>query len=96
MKADTDHADHAGRSIGAAIAGVSILLTVIFMLYQGGRRIYYDYYFYAQVKEHYIPPDARQRVMDAMVITVMLVALYLACRLLKYAWAHRPQSPSNR
>jgi hypothetical protein len=47
--------------------------------------MYYDYYFYSRVKEHYLAPAARQRVIDAVVLVGLLSALYGAYRLLRYS-----------
>jgi len=58
--------------------------------------MYYDYYFFSQVKEHYIAPPARQRVLDAIVLTGMSLALYVAYRLLRYSFAIAGRSASDR
>lgn len=58
--------------------------------------MYYDYYFFAQVKEHYIAPPARQRVIDAIVLTGMSLAQYVAYRLLKYSFAIAGRPASGR
>jgi hypothetical protein len=47
--------------------------------------MYYDYYFYAQVKEHHIAPTARQRLTDATVLVGISLALYVGYRLLRYS-----------
>jgi len=77
------------RQIAAGIGGVSLFLLAVYMLYQGGTRIYYDYYFFAQVKEHYIPPDTKQRVEDTLMVLLLMLALYVAFRLMKYSFARR-------
>ena len=64
------------------------------MLYPALERMYYDYYFYARVKEHYIP-DARYRAIDAVVLVGILLALYVAYRLLRYSFVIRTQ-PSDQ
>lgn len=84
------------RRTVAALAGSSLLLSAAYMLYQGSVRMYYDYYFYAQVKEHYIAPTARYRLMDAIVLTGMSLALYVAYRLLKYSFAVAAKPASDR
>jgi hypothetical protein len=48
--------------------------------------MYYDCYFYSRVKEHYLAPAARQRVIDALVLVGLLSALYGAYRLLIAGW----------
>jgi hypothetical protein len=52
--------------------------------------VYYDYYFYPRVKEEYIKPDAGTRRLDAIYIVGVILLLYLAYRLLKYALRDRP------
>ena len=80
----------------AAVAGVSLVLSAIYMLYQGSVRMYYDYYLFAQVKEHYIAPPARQRVIDAIALTGISVALYVAHQLLRYSFAIAGRPASDR
>jgi hypothetical protein len=82
--------------IVAALVGVSLSSSAMYMLYQGSRRMYYDYYFYSRVKEHYIAPAARQRVIDTAVPVGILFALYLAYRLLRYSFAVRANPASDR
>ena len=67
-----------------------------YILYHGSVRMYYDYYFYAQVKEHYIAPTARQRLMDATFLVDMSLVLYAAYRLLKYSFAVAAKPGSDR
>jgi hypothetical protein len=74
----------------AAAAGVSLVLAVLFSVYHTARRVYYDYYFYPRVKEEYIKPDAGTRRLDAIYIVGVILLLYLAYRLLKYALRDRP------
>jgi hypothetical protein len=45
--------------------------------------------FFAQVKEHYIPPDTKQRVEDTIMVLLLMLALYVAFRLMKYSFARR-------
>jgi hypothetical protein len=85
-----------GCRIAAALVGVSLSSSAIYMLYQGAIRMYYDYYFYARVKEHYIAPDARYRAIDAVVLTGILLALFVAYRLLRYSFVVRTQLASDR
>ena len=66
------------------------------MLYQTSVRMYYDYYFFAQVKEHYIAPSARYRLMDAIFLVGMSLVLYVAHRLLKYSFAVPAKPASDR
>lgn len=66
------------------------------MLYQVSVRMYYDYYFYAQVKEHYIAPTARYRLMDATVLVGLSLAEYVAYRLLRYAFVVPANPASDR
>ena len=73
--------------IAAAFVGSTLVLSSTYMLYQSSVRMYYDYYFYALVKEHYIAPPARYRLMDATFLVAMSLALYVAYRLLKYSFA---------
>jgi len=80
----------------AAFAGASLVLSAAYMLYQGSVRMYYDYYFYAQVKEHYIAPTARYRLMDATVLVGLSLALYVAYRLLRYASVVPTKPESDR
>jgi hypothetical protein len=82
--------------IVAALVGVSLSSSAMYMLYQGSRRMYYDYYFYSRVKEHYVAPAARQRVIDAVVPVGILLALYGAHRLLRYSFEVRAHPASDR
>jgi|RhiMethySRZTD1v2_1073278.scaffolds.fasta_scaffold21731_15 hypothetical protein len=84
------------RRIVAAFAGASLLSPAGYMLYHGYVRMYYDYYFFAQVKEHYIAPSLKQRLIDAVVLIGIFLALYAACRLLKYSFAVRAHPASDR
>jgi len=85
-----------GRHVIAAAAGVSLVLSVVFMVYHTTQRVYYDYYFYPRFKEHYIKPDGRQRLTDAIFALAIILLLYLAYRLLNYAVGHRPARLSDR
>jgi hypothetical protein len=78
-----------GRHLIAALAGGALFLTVGYRLIQTASRMYYDYYFFAQVKEHYIKPDTRYRIVDTIFIAAMILVLYVAYRLLKYSFAGR-------
>jgi hypothetical protein len=80
----------AGRRVTAGAAGVSLVFAVLFTAYHTSQRVYYDYYFYPQVKEHYIRPDGRQRLMDVIFLVGVILLLYLAYRLLRYAFRGRP------
>jgi hypothetical protein len=74
------------RQIVAALAGVSLLLSAVYMLYQGSVRMYYDYYSFAHVKEHHIAPPLRNPVIDAVVLVSLFFALYVAFRLLRHSF----------
>jgi hypothetical protein len=79
-----------GRRVLAAVAGVSLVAAALFTTYQTAWRMYYDYYFYARVKEEHIAPDRRVRLMDGLFFVGLIVVLYIAYRLLRYAIrAHR-------
>jgi hypothetical protein len=69
----------------AAAAGTSLVAAVLFSVYQTAWRMYYDYCFYARVKEEYIPPNRWTRVMDGVFFVGVIVVLYVAYRLLRYA-----------
>jgi hypothetical protein len=84
------------RWIAAALAGASLLSSAVSMLYQVSVRMYYDYYFFAHVKEHYIAPPLRYRVIDAVVLVGIFLALYVAYRLLRFSFAARAQPVSDR
>jgi hypothetical protein len=85
-----------GRRIAAAFGGGTLVVSSTYMLYQGCVRMYYDYYFFAQVKEHYIAPPTRYRLMDATFLVGMSLALYVAYRLLKYSFAIAASPASDR
>ena len=78
-----------GRQVIAGAAGVSLVLSVAFMVHHTAQRVYYDYYFYPRFKEHFIKPDGRQHLMDAIFALAVILPLYLAYRLLNYAVGER-------
>lgn len=84
------------RRTVAALVCASLVLSAMYLLYQSAVRMYYDYYFYAQVKEHYIAPPARYRLMDATFLVGVSLALYVAYRLLKYSFAVAAKPESDR
>jgi predicted Co/Zn/Cd cation transporter (cation efflux family) len=80
------------RRVMAAGAGASLVAAALFTAYQTAWRMYYDYYFYRRVKEEYIALDRHTRVMDALFFAALIVLLYVAYRLLRYAIRPRPRS----
>lgn len=78
----------------AAVAGVSLVAAALFTAYQTAWRMYYDYYFYARMKEEYVAPDRWVRVMDGLYVVELAVVLYIAYRLLRYSI--RPARLPNR
>jgi hypothetical protein len=84
------------RRTVAAFGGASLVLSVMYALYQSSVRMYYDYYFYAQVKDHYIAPPARYRLMDATFLVGMSLVLYVAYRLLRYSIVVAAKPASDR
>jgi hypothetical protein len=81
-----------GRRVLAAAAGASLVAGALFTAYQTARRMYYDYYFYARVKEEYIAPDRRVRLMDGLFVIGLIVVSYIAYRLLRYAIRPYPRA----
>ena len=76
-----------GRRIDADFCGGALVLSSSYMLYHSSVRMYYDYYFYAHVKEQYIAPPTRYRLMDAAFLVGMSLTLCVAYRLLRYSFA---------
>jgi hypothetical protein len=76
----------------AAGAGASLVAAALFTAYQTASRMYYDYYFYPRVKEESIAPDRHARVMEALFFAELIVLLYVAYRLLRYAIRARTRS----
>lgn len=81
------------RRVMAAGVGASLAAAALCTAYQTGRRMYYDYFFYPRVKkEEYIAPDGHARVMDALFFAGLIVLIYVAYRLLRYAIRPRRRS----
>jgi len=83
-----------GRRLLAAGVGASLVAVTLFSVYQTAWRMYYDYYFFARVKEEYVAPDRWVRVMDGFYFMAVIVVLYIAYRLLRYSI--RPSRLPNR
>jgi hypothetical protein len=79
--------------IAAAFAGTTLLAEALATLYSTGERIYYDYYFYPNIKEDYIVPSRWQDFTEqAMFFAIVIAALYFSYRLLKYAFRYQPNA----
>jgi hypothetical protein len=86
-----------GRRLMSGLSGFLILLAALFETYNLVEGAYYDYFFFPRVKkEEYIIPARWQDIVARIVLwggTILL--LYIAYRLLKYAFrrgAPRPEA----
>jgi hypothetical protein len=79
--------------VTAAFTGTVLLAETLAMLYSTGARIYYDYYFYPKIKEHYIMPTRWQGFVEyAVFFPIAMAVLYFSYRFLRYAFRHQPAS----